>query len=104
VSCGGVTNANGSGGTHPPDHCARCDAKLVRDRAQARYRGQNDRIAELYRAGVPLKDIAAEFGWNPSWIQVHLHRMRRYGYDLPHRNPGSAEAGRRRWAREKAAA
>jgi hypothetical protein len=85
IDCGARTDGS-NGRDKAPELCRDCDKKQIRDRAQARWRDKNDRLAELYLAGVPLKGIAAEMGLQPNTVAVALWRLRNlYGYELPHR-------------------
>lgn len=52
-----------------------------------RAKARREKIAELWREGLTLKQIAAELSSTANAIGTDIARMRAAGYDLPYR-PG----------------
>jgi DNA-binding MarR family transcriptional regulator len=67
-----------------PERCQKCNQEARR----ARYAGSEKRaeLIRLYRAGVPLEEIAKRLGYASSSVDKALHRLRyRDGVDLGYR-------------------
>lgn len=63
--------------TKKSDLCAGC--------VRARVEGHRRRIVELWACGYLMREIAVDLGWGFDHLKAEFGRMRRYGYDLPHR-------------------
>jgi transposase len=89
VECGAPTSGGKGRGEKAPQRCGECSSRInahllgLRRIAEAEPRRRE--IAEMYRAGVPLKDIAAHFGIAVGNLGDKLNTMRAQGWDLPRR-------------------
>ncbi|MEH3055581.1 MAG: hypothetical protein PGN13_16510 [Patulibacter minatonensis] len=60
-----------------------------RMRTQDEARELEQKIADLWIAGLPRHEIAAECGVGPNTVTTYVHRMRERGVPIPRRAPGT---------------
>ncbi len=88
VECGGWVSGH-AGRNGRSLRCTTCGSCLGGVRGgrtvAARALPRRERIAVLYRQGMPLAEIAREVGTTVDSLGVTLVRMRRAGWDLPYR-------------------
>lgn len=72
--------------------CRRCASS---ERSEFFAQGANmekrRKIIDLYRAGMPIKDMARILGLTPGSLALQINRLRKYGYDLPYRRTFTPE-------------
>lgn len=111
IDCGATLSGSNGRGEHASKRCLSCSGRvqagIAAERQRALARPRWDEIAARYRAGATLSAISEEFGlWGPAHAGQILYRMRRAGYDLPHRRtPEQVERIRAgRWGQRTASA
>lgn len=82
--CGGETRG-GTGDRVAPERCRSCAQERITAGLQDKWTIRRERVAEMYRSGMLLREIAAELETTIGTVSVDLNRLRSYGYDLPHR-------------------
>lgn len=91
IDCGAPTNGSDGRGANASKRCNRCSS--ARNRGLANAQRERDaaprrqHIAEMYNAGVPFKDMAADLGVTVGCLAGHINHMRNQGWDLPRRYP-----------------
>jgi hypothetical protein len=108
IDCGARTNRhNGSrhnGPTGAAERCIPCANRHAIEIGRADMRRAHEnrlRVVEMWAGGLSMRDIAAVMGWSAHHLGVEMHRMRKLGYDLPHRRTPEQRARIRegRWGK-----
>ncbi len=73
IRCGGLMGI----GVRGDGVCAKCRAVSVHEKRLM--------LASLWAQGRSMREIAAEFGWELHQVGPEMARMRKLGYNLPHR-------------------
>jgi hypothetical protein len=87
IDCGVATNGHDGPGK-ASDRCVTCANRHIIDIGRAdmaRARAKRERVQRLWAEGLLMREIAAEMGWSMGYLACEMNRMRKAGYDMPHR-------------------